>query len=134
MKYLLDTNICIYLMKRRPESVLRRFREVDPAEIALSIVTIAELEYGAAKSQNPQRNREQFNNFRRPFRVLGLDEADVQAFGAIRADLERRGMPIGAYDLLIGAQARCRELTLVTNNEREFDRIAGLNIENWVED
>jgi len=116
MKYLLDTNICIYVMKQRPESVLRRFHAVDRDEIGLSIITIAELEYGAAKSQNPQQNRNRLEHFRQPFQTIGLSDADMQIFGEIRTALERRGTPIGAYDLLIAAQAKNRRLVLVTNS------------------
>lgn len=133
MKYLLDTNICIYIIKQRPESVLQRFRVMNQNDLGLSIVTVAELEYGAAKSQNPQLNRVRLDNFRRPFQVVGLSDEDVRVFGEIRADLEQRGMPIGAYDLLIAAQAKSRGLILVTNNMREFERVSGLRLENWVD-
>ncbi|MGC1197902.1 MAG: type II toxin-antitoxin system VapC family toxin [Geitlerinemataceae cyanobacterium] len=133
MKYLLDTNICIYIMKQRPESVLQRFRVMNQNDLGLSIVTVAELEYGVAKSQNPPLNRSRLDNFRRPFQVVGLSDEDVRVFGDIRADLEQRGTPIGAYDLLIAAQAKSRDLVLVTNNMREFERVSGLRLENWVD-
>jgi tRNA(fMet)-specific endonuclease VapC len=133
MKYLLDTNICIYIMKQRPESVLQRFRVMNQKDLGLSIVTVAELEYGVAKSQNPPLNRSRLDNFRRPFQVVGLSDEDVRVFGEIRADLEQRGTPIGAYDLLIAAQAKSRDLVLVTNNMREFERVSGLRLENWVD-
>lgn len=133
MKFLLDTNICIYIMKQRPESVLQRFRVMNQNDLGLSIVTVAELEYGVAKSQNPALNRSRLDNFRRPFQVVGLSDEDVRVFGEIRADLEQRGTPIGAYDLLIAAQAKSRDLVLVTNNMREFERVSGLRLENWVD-
>lgn len=134
MKFLLDTNICIYIMKERPESVIRRFRQVDPRDVGISIITVAELEYGAAKSRDIQRNREQLRRFCQPFPVVGLSDEDVRVFGEVRTDLERRGLPIGAYDLLIAAQAKCRGLVLVTNNVREFERVQRLKIENWVDE
>lgn len=133
MRYLLDTNICIYIMKQRPESVLQRFRVMNQNDLGLSIVTVAELEYGVAKSQNRPLNRIRLDNFRRPFQVVGLSDEDVRVFGEIRADLEQRGTPIGAYDLLIAAQAKSRDLVLVTNNMREFERVSGLRLENWVD-
>lgn len=132
MIFLLDTNICIYIIKEKPISVKRRFQTVNTSDIGISIVTLAELEYGAAKSQNPPRNRETLITFCDPFEIVGLNGEDARIFGNIRADLEKRGEPIGSYDLLIAAQALNRGLTLVTNNIREFSRIDGLAIANWV--
>ncbi|HIK09129.1 MAG TPA: type II toxin-antitoxin system VapC family toxin [Oscillatoriaceae cyanobacterium M33_DOE_052] len=133
MRFLLDTNICIYILKRKPISVLQRFQKIDAADIGLSIVTLAELEYGAAKSQNPERNRAALETFLQPFEIVGLTANDARQFGEIRADLERRGELIGGYDMLIAAQALNRGLIVVTNNVREFRRIRGLAVENWVD-
>jgi len=133
MKFLLDTNICIYVIKQKPISVKQRFQAVNSSDMSISIVTLAELEYGAAKSQNPQRNRETLIRFCAPFEVVGLSMEDARILGGVRADLERRGQPIGGYDMLIAAQALSRSLTLVTNNIKEFSRIEGLVVENWVE-
>ncbi|MDJ1179563.1 type II toxin-antitoxin system VapC family toxin [Roseofilum sp. BLCC_M91] len=133
MKFLLDTNICIYVIKQKPLRVKETLQNIDPREIGLSIITLAELEYGAAKSQNPQRNRETLTRFYLPFQIVGFRPEDAQKFGEIRAKLERRGQPIGSYDLLIASQAVNRELILVTNNIKEFSRVEGLNLENWVE-
>ncbi|RAQ39798.1 VapC toxin family PIN domain ribonuclease [Arthrospira sp. O9.13F] len=133
MKFLLDTNICIYVIKQKPLRVKERLQTIDTTEVGLSIITLAELEYGAAKSQNPQRNRETLTRFRLPFQIVGFSPEDAQKFGEIRATLERRGQPIGSYDLLIASQAVTRGLILVTNNIKEFSRVDGLNLENWVE-
>ena len=133
MRFLLDTNICIYVIKQKPISVKQRLQAINSSDIGISIVTLAELEYGAAKSQNPERNRQILTTFCAPFEIVGLSEEDARILGNIRADLERRGQPIGSYDLLIAAQALSRNLTLVTNNVREFQRIEALTIENWVD-
>ncbi|WP_254173276.1 type II toxin-antitoxin system tRNA(fMet)-specific endonuclease VapC [Planktothrix pseudagardhii] len=133
MKYLLDTNICIYIIKQKPISVKQRFEVINSSDIGISIITLGELEYGAAKSQNPSRNRKTLAIFCAPFEIVGLNQEDAQIFGNIRADLESRGQPIGSYDLLIAAQALSRGLTVVTNNVKEFGRINKLKIENWVE-
>ncbi len=133
MKFLLDTNICIYVIKQKPLLVKERLQKIAPREIGLSIITLAELEYGAAKSQNPQRNRETLNRFCSPFQIVNFSPEDAQKFGEIRAILEQRRQPIGSYDLLIASQAVNRGLILVTNNLKEFSRVDGLNLENWVD-
>lgn len=133
MKYLLDTNICIYIIKQKPLSVKQRFQSFDISNMGISIVTLGELEYGAAKSQNPSHNRQTLAIFCAPFEIVGLNPEDARIFGNIRADLEKRGQPIGSYDLLIAAQALSRGLTVVTNNVKEFSRINNLGVENWVE-
>ena len=131
MRYLLDTNICIYVIKRRPPQVLARFQRYAVGDIGLSTVTLAELEYGAAKSQFPARNQAAFTL---PLEVLPFDAPAAAAYGPIRATLERQGTPIGAMDLLIAAHARSLGVILVTNNVREFGRVPGLQIENWADD
>jgi len=133
MRFLLDTNICIYVIKQKPLRVKERLQTIESGEIGISIITLAELEYGAAKSQNPQRNRETLTRFCLPFQIVAFCPEDAQKFGEIRATLEQRGQPIGSYDLLIASQAVNRGLILVTNNIKEFSRVEGLNLENWVE-
>ncbi|NJK28303.1 MAG: type II toxin-antitoxin system VapC family toxin [Coleofasciculaceae cyanobacterium SM2_3_26] len=132
MNYLLDTNICIYLIKRKPPEVIQRFQSLTPTDIKISAITVAELEYGAFKSQNVEKNRDALNQFLLPLEILAFEPAETQIYGQIRADLSRRGVIIGAMDMLIAAQAISQNLTLVTNNMREFSRIPSLRLENWV--
>lgn len=132
MKYLLDTNICIYLIKNKPESVALKLKEVDITDISISSVTTAALYFGVNKSSKKEQNQSALNTFLLPFEILSFDEKDSFIYGTIRAELERTGFPIGAMDLLIASQAISRELTLVTNNTYEFQRVKGLRIENWV--
>ncbi len=131
--WLLDTNICIYLIKRKPEAVLRRLRGVDIAQVALSSITVAELQYGVAKSTHPEQNMLALAAFLAPLEVEAFDDAAAAVYGRIRADLERRGTPIGSMDLLIAAHALALGRTIVTNNTREFIRVVALKVENWVE-
>lgn len=131
MNYLLDTNICIYLTRKKPAAVVKRLRAKEPEEIAISTITLAELEYGIARSRYPERNRIALLEFLFPFAILDFDQKACVDYGRIRAALESKGKPIGPMDLLLAAQARSRDLTLVTNNEREFRRIEDLHIENW---
>ncbi len=132
MRYLLDTNICIYIIKKRPPEVLERLVSLDPEEVGVSSITVAELEYGVAKSSRPRQNREALLNFLAPLQILAFDDQAAQHYGKIRAYLERKGQTIGAMDLLIAAHSRSLSLTLVTNNEKEFSRVPGLTVENWV--
>ena len=131
--WLLDTNICIYLIKRRPERVLDRLRALDVATVGVSSITVAELQYGVAKSSRPEHNALALAALLAPLDVLPFDDAAAAAYGVVRADLERAGTPIGAMDLLIAAHARVLGRTLVTNNVREFSRVPGLKVENWAE-
>ena len=131
--WLLDTNICIYLIKRKPEAVLRRLRGVDIAQVALSSITVAELQYGVAKSTHPEQNMLALAAFLAPLEVEAFDDAAAAVYGRIRADLERRGTPIGSMDLLIAAHALALGRTIVTNNTREFIRVVALKVEYWVE-
>jgi len=131
MKYLLDTNICIYIIRKREPKIFERLRTEQIDSIALSSITIAEMEYGICKSNNQIRNRIGYMEFIMPFSILSFDDKAAAVYGQIRADLERKGTIIGGVDLLIGAHAKSLGLTLVTNNEREFQRIDGLKIENW---
>lgn len=134
MRYLLDTDICIYLIKKRPQNVLEKFRRHSPADMALSVITLFELEYGVAKSNQPQRASKALAKFVSPLNILGLNRAAATEAAALRAGLEGKGTPIGPYDILIAGIAKSRSMTLVTNNIREFGRISGLSVENWAQE
>ena len=131
LRYLLDTNICIYVIKRRPESLLVRFNE-NASHLAISAVTLAELLHGAEKSSQPQRTLSVVEDFCSRLDVLNYGTKAAQHYGQIRSALERSGTPIGVNDLHIAAHARSEGLTLVSNNLREFERVDGLLYENWV--
>ncbi len=131
MKYLLDTNVWADYLNERYPAVGQRIRSFDPDDLGLSSIVLAELRYGADKSQKPQRNHARIDVLVREVRIVEFDEAAADAFGRLRSHLEIAGSPIGAYDMLIGAQALARELILVTANEREFTRIPELRTENW---
>ena len=131
MKYMLDTNICIHVIKHRPEAVIRNFLKHDPNELCISSITYAELMHGVEKSQDVERNRVAITRFLSAISILDFDNYAAEEYGKIRADLERKGTPIGPMDTLIAAHARAEDLTLVTNNTREFDRVEGLDVENW---
>ena len=131
LRYLLDTNICIYVIKRRPESLLERFNR-NASHLAMSSITLAELMHGAEKSSDPPRSLAVVENFCSRLEVLAYGPKAAQHYGQIRAALERRGTPIGVNDLHIAAHARSECLTLVSNNLREFERVEGLLYENWV--
>ncbi|MDN5330880.1 MAG: tRNA(fMet)-specific endonuclease VapC [Tepidanaerobacteraceae bacterium] len=133
MKYMLDTNICIYIIKKKPTEVIERFKKLDIGDICISSITLAELWYGVEKSQYKEKNRAALAAFIAPFEILPFSDKAATSYGEIRAFLEKRGESIGAYDLLIAAHALSENLTLVTNNVREFARIPGLSVENWVE-
>jgi tRNA(fMet)-specific endonuclease VapC len=132
VNYLLDTNICIYIINKKPASVLKRIQTKRPDQVAISTITQAELEYGLARSRFPERNRAALLQFLFPFRLLEFDQLAAVQYGTVRSDLESKGRPIGAMDMLIAAQAISRDLILVTNNEKEFGRVVGLKVENWV--
>ena len=132
MKYLLDTNICIYVQKQYP-SVLRKFMEKADEGLAISVITLAELEHGAAKSTRPEKSRVALIKFLSMVTVLPFDREAAYEYGQIRAALERKGTPIGPLDMQIAAHAKAENLIIVTNNVREFERVEGLIIENWYE-
>jgi len=132
MKYLLDTNICIYLIKKKPPQVLEKFLKLNQGSLAISSITIAELYYGVAKSSFPNENTIALEEFLQPLQILDFKKEDAIVYGRIRAKLESIGKIIGAMDLLIAAQALNNHLILVTNNEREFLRVDNLQIENWI--
>lgn len=130
MKYLLDTDTCIYALKQN-RAVLQRMLSESRADLAISVMTEAELRTGAAKSSAPAKTRKRVENFLAPLAILEFTSADAEAYARVRAKLERAGTPIGPMDTLIAAQAVARRLTLVSNNVREFGRVAGLKIETW---
>jgi tRNA(fMet)-specific endonuclease VapC len=132
MKVMLDTNICIYLIKKQPSSVLERFHTFPVGDIGISIITLAELDYGVAKSRSHVRNRAALEQFVAPLEVADFDREAAQIYGRIRASLEAKGTLVGGMDLLIAAHAISLGARLVTNNLREFRRIPGLRVENWV--
>ena len=133
MRYLLDINICIYLIQKRPPEAFKHFSRHSPKDVAISIITVFELEYGVQKSRYPERTRDALAKFLTPLNVLNLDRSSVLEAAAIRVHLEKSGMPIGPYDLLIAGLAKSQDMTLVTNNTREFERVDGLTLENWVD-
>lgn len=127
--YLLDTNICIYIIREKPASVLAHFRGIKPGDVGISVITLCELEYGVENSSNPVRNREALNLFVLPLVVFSLTSPVAEEYSRIRHAVRKN--QIGAYDLLIAAHAIQLGLTLVTNNIREFQRVPGLSCENW---
>jgi tRNA(fMet)-specific endonuclease VapC len=133
MRYLLDTNICIYIAKQKPPSVLAHLQRLRPGDVGMSVITYLELVYGAWKSQRREENLERIKELEPLIPVLAIDASAGRHYGQIRAELERKGSPMGAYDLLIAAHALSLGLTLVTNNVREFRRIPQLRVENWAE-
>jgi tRNA(fMet)-specific endonuclease VapC len=128
--YLLDTNTCVYAIKRDPR-VLRSLQEHSPDDFGISAITVAELWFGAAKSSRPQQTRSSVDAFLKPFEVLPFAGEAAEEYAEIRLQLERVGRPIGERDLLIAATAKSRRLTVVTHNVREFARVPGLNVEDW---
>jgi tRNA(fMet)-specific endonuclease VapC len=131
MKVMLDTNICIYIIKQQPAAVLKRFLEYQVGEIGISSITLSELRYGVAKSAHREKNAKALDEFIVPLDVVPFDEKAALAYGDIRTNLEKAGTPIGSMDMLIAAHAASQGLTLVTNNTREFCRISCLNIIDW---
>jgi tRNA(fMet)-specific endonuclease VapC len=131
MRFLLDTNTCIYIIKRKPSWVVERFSSLAVESIGVSSVTVSELWYGVCKSRKVEQNREALTEFLLPLAVAPYDERAAFDYGAIRASLERSGKTIGPLDLMIAAHARSLAVTLVTNNVDEFGRVEGLSIENW---
>ena len=131
MKYLLDTNICIYIIKQKPSWVVKRFSAHAIDSIGLSTVTVSELSYGVAKSPKRTQNGQALQEFLLPLRIAPYDSRAAEIYGPIRATLEQAGNPIGPLDTMIAAHASSLDVTLVTNNVAEFSRVAGLRIENW---
>ncbi|MCP4024501.1 MAG: type II toxin-antitoxin system VapC family toxin [Desulfobacteraceae bacterium] len=132
MKFLIDTNICIYIMNERPPDVIQKFKDKEVGQIAISSITVSELHYGVSKSRFQKENLKRLEEFLTPFQILPYDENASRYYGEIRSYLESKGRIIGPLDLLIAAHALSQNIVLVTNNEKEFKRIPSLKIENWV--
>lgn len=133
MIYMLDTDICIYTIKRKPSSVVNRLEQLKPGELAMSAITFAELVNGAKKSKYVEANMERLNDLGELIDVRPFDRQAALFYGSVRSSLEKRGEVIGGNDLLIAAHALSLNWTLVTNNEKEFRRVEGLRVENWVD-
>lgn len=132
MKLMLDTNICIALIKRKPAQVLKRLLAHRVGDIGISWVTLAELEFGVAHSQRVEKNRAALDEFILPLEIAYMEEQTARAYGHLRAYLQKKGSPIGSLDTMIGAHALALDVTLVTNNVREFSRIPGLTVVDWL--
>ena len=132
MRVLLDTNICIYMIKNRPPEVRKHFEQFVPGDIAISSITVAELHYGVEKSTSREKNALALEAFLLPLELALFDAESALVYGKIRAALERQGAPIGGMDMLIAAQAIAQGFTLVTHNLKEFNRVPSLKYETWV--
>ncbi|MEA3386054.1 MAG: type II toxin-antitoxin system VapC family toxin [Thermodesulfobacteriota bacterium] len=133
MNYLIDTNICIYIMNNHPPEVLQKFKRIGVGEVGISSITVSELHYGACKSSYIKRNIQRLDEFLNPFEILSYDDNASRYYGQIRSQLEKKGKIIGPLDMLIAAHALSNKLILITNNIKEFSRIKVLQVENWVE-
>jgi tRNA(fMet)-specific endonuclease VapC len=131
MKYMLDANICIYLIKQKPQKVLRRFKARSVGDISISSVILAELRFGAEKSQQIEKDRQAFDEFTLPLEIEDFDEGAADSYGKVRASVEIEGKPIGSMDMLIGAHALGLGVALVTNNVWEFKKIRNLKVVDW---
>ena len=134
MTYMLDTNICIYAIKKKPKQVLDRLLDHIDEGICISSITLAELEYGMKHSSNPEKNEQALIRFLAPINILPFGVSAASEYGEIRAYLQSKGTPIGPLDMLIAGHARAAGVILVTNNVREFERVPGLDIENWADE
>ena len=129
---MLDTNICMYIIKNKPRSVIEQFKKYEIGDLALSSITVSELYYGAYKSEYKEKNLLALEHFLQPFNIVEYDLKSAIEYGDIRASLERQGKVIGGLDMQIAAHARSLDMTLVTNNTKEFMRVENLVIDNWV--
>lgn len=132
MKYLLDTNICAYIINKRPDRVFKRFKRHRVGDLGISVITFMELHFGVEKSSRLEQNRLALQAFVAPLEILPLTPKIAPTYGSIRFALEQKGKPIGPLDLQIAAHALCENLTLVSNNTSEFRRVPGLRVENWI--
>lgn len=132
MKFLLDTNICIYIIKQKPVKVLQKFNAYQIGDIGISSITVAELEFGVQKSQFPTKNQQALAEFLLPLQIADFDNAAAVIYGNIRATLEKKGTPIGSLHTLIAAHALSLQTTLITNNVKEFSPVLDLKLDNWV--
>lgn len=133
MRYMLDTNICIYAIKNKPEQVFLHLQEHDPEEICISSVTYAELVHGVEKSKAIEKNRVALALLLANIEIMNFDSLAAESYGKIRVDLEKAGTSIGPLDMLIAGHAKALGYTVVTNNTKEFERVKGLKLENWTE-
>lgn len=133
MRYMLDTNICIYAIKHKPEKVFQRLQALDPEDVCVSSVTYAELVHGVEKSAAVEKNRLALLTLLANIEILDFDVNAADCYGKIRADLEKKGTPIGPLDMMIAGHAQSLGYTVVTNNVKEFSRVKNLKIENWAE-
>ncbi len=133
MRYMLDTNICIYMIRQKPAKVLQKLKQLNPEDICISSVTYAELVYGVEKSMATEKNRLALSLMLAQTEILDFDARAADEYGKIRADLEKRGVPIGSLDMMIAGHARALGYTVVTNNMKEFGRVKDLMMENWAE-
>ena len=133
MKVMLDTNTCIAIIRKKSPQVLKRFKAYKVGDIGISWVTLAELEFGVAKSQHLEKNQAALDEFVLPLEIANFDRDVARVYGRVRATLEKKGLPIGSLDIMIGAHALSLGVTLATNNTREFSRIAGLTIVDWLD-
>lgn len=131
MKYMLDTNICIYAIKQKPKQVLMKLQELEPEDVCISVVTYAELLCGVEKSEAVDKNRVALTTLLAEIEICDFGADAAESYGSIRADLERNGTPIGPLDTMIAGHAVSLDCTLVTNNVKEFSRVRGLKTENW---
>ena len=133
MKYLLDTNICVFVIRQKPPQVTNRFRQYLADDLAISTVTPAELRFGADKSSDSIKNHSALDSFLAPIAIFDFDGESAERYGMVRADLENRGLPIGPLDTMIAAHALRLHIPLVTNNTKEFSRVLGLKLEDWTQ-
>jgi tRNA(fMet)-specific endonuclease VapC len=131
-KYMLDTNTCIYIIKRKPADVIDRLRQIQISQVCISSITLSELEYGVMKSSKPGQNRLALVQFVAPMEILAYGDEAAQHYGELRVYLEKQGTPIGSLDMLISAHALSGGYILVTNNVKEFRQVPKLEIDNWV--
>ena len=132
MRYMLDTNICIYVIKHKPETVFQKLQNINPEDVCISSVTYAELVHGVEKSAAVEKNRLALSMLLANMEILDFDVDAADCYGKIRAVLEKKGTPIGPLDMMIAAHAQSLGYTVVTNNVKEFSRVSALQIENWV--
>lgn len=131
MRYMIDTNICIFIIKNKPINVINRFLQLNPDDICISSITYSELSYGVYKSKAIEKNKAALLMFLSSISILPFDDSDAEEYGKVRTKLEKDGTPIGPMDLLIASHAKNRNLIVVTNNTREFERVDDLKIEDW---
>ena len=131
MEFMLDTNICIYIIKKKPLRVINRFKNTENSNIGISAITLSELLYGVSNSSQPAQNLVALAQFSAPMEILPYDDEAAHHYGNLRAYLEKKGKPIGSLDMLSAAHALSKSCTLITNNEKEFRRIPDLKIDNW---